>query len=242
MRRLAFILALLLATPAWSDITYVDSTSNSVNNSTSIDCAVPTNASQNDWLVVILGKDDDPDVTPPSGWTTVVERGTTTGAQRFIGAYIYQETTQDPNSGTYTFTGDREAWSCSMTTLQNVDGTTPLDAVTPTVNEETAVTTMTANAVTPNTNANGPNIWGGSMCDGGVTAGSVTGDWTERTDGPVQTNIWSYSASRNIQYQTSSGSLSITGTGTVADCISIQFALRDGTPPPDPTGRTRRMF
>jgi len=79
-------------------------------------------------LVLIAGKDDDPTITAPGGWTTINTLGNTTGDQIDTGAWYRIVADAGSEPATYNFTADNgEGFGYWMGTLVNVDTVTPID-------------------------------------------------------------------------------------------------------------------
>ncbi|MCA9354007.1 MAG: DUF2341 domain-containing protein [Candidatus Kaiserbacteria bacterium] len=79
-------------------------------------------------LVLIAGKDDDPTITEPAGWTAIDTLGNTTGDQIDTGAWYRVVADASTEPATYDFTADNgEGFSYWMGSLINVDTSTPID-------------------------------------------------------------------------------------------------------------------
>lgn len=69
----------------------------------------PTGTQTGDLLILCLGKDDDPAITPNETWTVIDTTGTTSGADH-RSYYAYRiATASEPT--TYQFSGDKEEWA-----------------------------------------------------------------------------------------------------------------------------------
>jgi len=90
---------------------------------------VPSNIENGDYLVTIIGKRDDPDIAPPSGWTTGDEQGDTTGNDVFGGIYYKYVTNAAGETAPYTFdsAGTSEPVMYWIGALSGIDVVTPED-------------------------------------------------------------------------------------------------------------------
>ncbi len=241
---LLLLLALLIASPVEAAITVTGSTTATVNNDTSVDCARPSIAGDGDIFYLFWAKDDDPTPTgAPANtggtWVALESNGTTSGEHRASGIYRMIVTDGAATDVTYTISGDRESWVCIFLHVDGVDTTTPED-VTQTYLLENTTTAPTATGLTPANNASGPNIWAFSGCDVAVnTMGGPSGFTVEET--PVIGNIdtWLGYKANNWKATEADADFSLTVAG---DCQSYMVALRDASPPTPPVGRTRRIF
>jgi len=123
----ALILALALASPALGAIVIETTSTNFESNSTSIEVDRPAFVEAEDVLLAFIGKDDDPAITPPSGWTEITSVGTTTGNDMRLAVYYKVIPTTSGEPFSYTWSGDREAWRVLIIRLSGVDNDTPLD-------------------------------------------------------------------------------------------------------------------
>ncbi len=84
----------------------------------------------NDVLVVLIGKDDDPSITPPAGWTEIDARGDTSGDDLYTGAWYRVVTNSNDEPVTYDFTnndGGTEDFSYWIGAFGNVDTVSPIE-------------------------------------------------------------------------------------------------------------------
>ena len=89
----------------------------------------PATVSNGDFIVVIVGKTDDPDVAPPAGFTTGGELGTTTGNDVFGGIYykFITDASSEPASYTFDSAGTSESFMYWTGSLSGIDETNPED-------------------------------------------------------------------------------------------------------------------
>src|SRR5512139_3832481 len=89
----------------------------------------PATVANGDVLVVVVGQQDEGDITPPGDWTTGNEGGSATGNDRFGGIYYKKITNAagEPSSYTFTSSGTGEQVGWWIGALSGVNPTTPQD-------------------------------------------------------------------------------------------------------------------
>lgn len=139
----------------------------------------PSTVANDDYLVVVMGVgDDDPDIAPPTGWTTGDRAEGTSGTDVQMGIFYKLVTDAASEPANYTFTaGNGDAIGWWIGSLRGVDLTTPEDE------------TMSGNAVY-RLNDTSP------LADSITTATDgafILAGWTSQVDfGPNTTNAeWS---------------------------------------------------
>src|SRR5512139_4311634 len=82
-----------------------ETTGGSTTNETDGTFAVtkPSSVANGDYLVVVIGKQDEPDIAPPADWTTGHEGGSATGNDRFGGIYYKKITDAAGEGSSYLF-------------------------------------------------------------------------------------------------------------------------------------------
>ena len=89
----------------------------------------PATVNNDNYLVVIIGKNDDPDMTPPLGWSTGAEAADVVASPDLFAAIYYKkviDAASEPSS--YTFTADAsQDYAYWIGSLTGIDLTTPED-------------------------------------------------------------------------------------------------------------------
>lgn len=115
------------ATPQTNVMLYDEVTGSGTVSGTTMTVTRP-NVVDNSVLVLIAGKDDDPTITAPAGWTSINTLGNTTGDQIDTGAWYRVVANAGTEAASYNFTADAgEGFSYWMGTLINVNTASPLD-------------------------------------------------------------------------------------------------------------------
>lgn len=115
------------ATPQ-TNVTIYDETTGTSTVSGGIMTVTRPNVVDGSVLVLIAGKDDDPAITAPGGWTAINTFGDTTGDDLHTGIWYRVVADAGTEAATYDFTADSgEGYSYWMGSLLNVDNVTPVD-------------------------------------------------------------------------------------------------------------------
>ena len=101
-------------------------------------------------LVAMIGKDDDPIISPPVGWTEISVYDDTTGDDLFTGAWYRVVTTASGEPATYDFTSadNGEGYGWWVGALVNVDLVTPIDAASTWVKHQNELVSEAASVTT----------------------------------------------------------------------------------------------
>lgn len=187
----------------------------------------PATVNNDDYLVAIIGKQNDPDVAPPVGWTTGEEGSGTAGNDIFCGVYYKKITDAAGEPATYEFdsAGTSESFAYWIGSLTGVDLTTPedvdFDTGTGAFTYLEGDTSPNAPAVTTVTdNAFALAVWDVS---GDSTHTSPGAPWSLRAD---NINGALHVVSQIISPAGTTGSPEITGVSTLADSMQGMFVFR----------------
>ena len=195
----------------------------------------PATVSNTDYLVVIIGKDDDPTVSAPAGWTTGHAYGDSGGNDRFTGIYYKKITDAAGEPSTYTFTGDAgEEYNYWIGSLSGIDQTTPEDVafngrwveiLNDTTPDAALVTTVT----------NGAFVLAGIYVNADVATTQPGAPWDSRADDIGTTNgLNVMSQTKATAGDTTPATISAVTSG--ADSHTGQFAFRPAAANTAPTG------
>ena len=115
-------------------------------NFTSVTITKPTGLAVGDLMIACISKDDDPGITPPSGWTELRHYGTTTGIDQRTWLGYKIATSADVSASTFAWTGDRENWAGSISAWIPSNGNPALVAVS--TDKVVSGTTVQSNSIT----------------------------------------------------------------------------------------------
>ncbi|MEM9336469.1 MAG: DUF2341 domain-containing protein [Patescibacteria group bacterium] len=214
--------------PVYEDIAVRDSSFDQQQFATGATVVLTTpSVVTNDVLVVIIGKDDDPTVSAPAGWTEIATRGENAEADVFGGAWyrVVTDATTEPATHTFTNNDGTDEIAYWIGSLSGVDVTSPLDVATTwdyQLNDNSpaaeSITTVTDKAqvfaawmVIGDTNVDMPLDWETLVEDSLSPAGN-----TDRL----------FAVSTKLQEEFgATGDAEITSLGN-QDSMTIQFAMR----------------
>lgn len=205
----------------------------------------PTGTADGDWLCAFTATDTVHTITTPAGWTFIatLDQSTDTSLSAF-----YKIASGEGAS--YTFTnlfGTTEVGTICVMAYSGVDGTTPLDGVTPTTLASAAANGQTWPSITPVTSGAAVVGVGGSDPSSSARAATVSGSptgQTERVDHletPNGINGWVYALDKVFAGAPSATALAITCDGGGSNTmVKFSIALRPAgagatTTPPLPT-------
>jgi len=197
--------------PATGGITVVNSsTTYSATATPTATLATPAGTAAGDVLVASIAGDLNPTMTPPTGWTAIVNGlSVSTGARLF--SYYRVVGATDLASYIWTFSTSVK-WGGGITAYRGVNNTTPLDSsVVTAVDTSWTKTSLTVGSIT--TASNGAMLIGAIACDCASPVFTAPSGWTERweaaggqeaeqadavqaTAGATGTATWTFSAIR----------------------------------------------
>lgn len=188
------------------------------------------NVVDNSVLVLIAGKDDDPLITAPVGWTAINTLGNTTGDQITTGAWYRVVANAGIEAATYNFTADAgEGFSYWMGTLVNVNTGTPLD-VASTWSKLQDQFEPTAPSITTVTNgALVLSAWY-TYSDNNVVTPIY--NWSNRANNVINAETGNLSvSSRSMTTAGATGNVSLSGVIATRETHVAQFAFRPAGSP-----------
>ncbi len=186
----------------------------------------PASVTNGDYLVVIIGKDDTPGITPPAGWTGYTQAGTT-GNVRHTGIWYKRVTDATSEPASYTFTGDvNEVFSYYSAALIGVSPSNPEDVsfAGRWQQVQNSVAPSAPSLTTQTTNSYVFSAW---YVDNDNAVTMPGAPWTTRTANIVsgENNNLSIS-SQVVAAPGATGGVAITGVGGTAETNMAQFAFR----------------
>lgn len=172
----------------------------------------PAGATAGDVLVASVTADLNPTMSPPPGWTAIVNGlSVSTGARLF--SYYHVLNPSDPATYTWTFS-TAVKWGGGITAYRGVNNSTPLDSSVVTgVDTSWTKTSLTLGSIT--TASNGAMLIGAIACDCASPLFTAPSGWTERWEaaggqeaehadavqaaaGSTGTATWTFSAARAV--------------------------------------------
>lgn len=188
----------------------------------------PSNVQDGDYLVVIIGKQDEPNVAPPAGWTIGSQGGSATGNDRWGGIYYRKITgsSGEPSSYTFDSEGTNEPIGWWIGSLSGIDSDTPQDVSFTGAGNWAALandTSPNAPAVTVVTNgAMAFACWAVNTSSGTMPGG----DWNTRASNVGQNRCF-YAANQTFASSgTSTGAPEITLFSTGMETMVGMFVFR----------------
>jgi hypothetical protein len=178
-----------------------------------------------DLLVVIIGKDDDWDVTPPAGWTLATEYGYNAGAQMYSGVWYRQVSDAASEPAAYTFTSNddgNEEFSVWVGSFDNVDPDVPFD-VLPSMDLKLDTSSPVADSVT--TVTDNVYVLAHWYVDNDDEVSAPGGNWTTIIENLENADRNLTLAARIFPAAGPTGNVTVTGAST-DDVNTAQIALR----------------
>lgn len=225
MRFWLLVLGLLLAPLANAQIAFKSVATTMLEESAAThECPPPASVADGDFMLLIAGTYG---IVPETltndeaGWTKVNQWSTTTQQDRITGVWWKFASSE---SGNYTISHSTSGtFKCTTISYTGVDGTTPLDGVTPTTNDAADSATHTPSAITPATT----DAWPLTIINksGGANNATAPTDSTLRDSSPG-TGEYLGVADAGPEAASSYQFNDWTAMGTNADHLSVQLVLR----------------
>jgi len=181
-------------------------------------------------LVLIAGKDDDPLITAPVGWTAINTLGNTTGDQIDTGIWYRVVTDAGTEPTTYNFTADNgEGFSFWMGALINVDTVTPIDVASTWTKVQNQFEPTAPSITTVTNGALVLSAWY-TYLDTQVVAPVY--NWFDRANNIVNPESGNLTvSSRSMLTAGATGDVSLSGVIATRESHVGQFAFRPSTGP-----------
>ncbi|MCB9811903.1 DUF2341 domain-containing protein [Candidatus Nomurabacteria bacterium] len=187
---------------------------------------------QDDFLVLIIGKDDEFDISAPAGWTPGPEGVTPSGSGSTIYSRLWYRTVDDVSTEptSYTFTSNdtsTENYSYWMGSFDGVDLRDPFDVEGSWTNHANDASPSAPSITTTVHNALAIAVW---YMDGDSNINMPGGAWTTVAEDIVSGGNDLSVASRLMTTAGATGDSEITAGGTGSESHSMQFALKPDSP------------
>ena len=224
---------------ALAAITVLDE--NTGTDTTSAFTVTRPSAGTGDFIVVVVGEEDDNTFVPPSGqgWVEGDQLASNAGSTDLSFGFFYKLITNiGTEPTTYNFTGpganDNTSWW--VASLGGVDSANPADeTMSDNLVEYIDVATTSFSAPSITTVTPGAFVIAGWGVQTDATVSMPGGSWATETNNLASGNIYMSVASQTFASSGPTGNVSITAETSATEVVAGQFAFKPATPPQAPT-------